>query len=147
MEQQKLSAIQQLQSQSGFSGAQLEAAKNYNGIQIEQLKIKDQLQYELASQKLESQKHFGKLHELQATSTLKIELDAQKNKCEILSKIQECCCEQKEALRMSADGTNTLIRMQEQQSLRDKLAESRAVNIAAAYSSGLAPNIPRGVVV
>lgn len=135
LEQQKLAAIQQLQSQSGFSSVQLEAAKNYNGIQIEQLKIKDQLQHELASQKLASQKHFGRLHELQSTSTLRLELEAQKTKCEILSKIQECCCEQKEVTRSSAEGTNTLIRMQQEQNLRDKLADCRAINIATQYCS------------
>jgi hypothetical protein len=134
-EQQKLSAIQQLQSQSQYSSALLE-----------QLKSKDQLQQQISHTEMQSQKQFGKLHEGQSTSTLKLELDAQRNKAEVMSLIQKCCCEQKENTRMTGEKTDTLIRQLEQTNLRDKLQESRAINIANAFNSAAANVIHSPVV-
>jgi hypothetical protein len=147
MEQQKLAAIQQLQSQTQFGSSQLEASKYHNATSMEQLRIKEQLQYELAVNKLEAEKHFGRVHEMQATSVLKLELDAQRNKAELLTKMQECCCEQKELTRATGEKTDTLIRHLEQTNLRDKLAESRQINIANAFNTANVSNVPRGGII
>lgn len=68
--------------------------------------------------------------ELQAAqNTAAIQLEAQKTKLDIISKMAECCCELKEKISASDASTKALIQSVETAGLRDQLQQAQTQNL------------------
>lgn len=70
-----------------------------------------------------------------ADNYVAIQLESVKNKCELVAKLAECCCEIKESILSSANTTQGIIRENESNRLRDALQNSTTENLILRLSN------------
>lgn len=82
--------------------------------------------YKVSSDVKDSQ---AKLELQAAQNTAAIQLEAQKTKLDLMSKMAECCCEIKEKITASDASTKALIQSVETAGLRDQLQQAQTQNL------------------
>lgn len=135
-----------VQGETFHSSRRLErqAGDYFGKSQVDLVKVENSLgrlaDSHFAASQLQSAQGFAKVSsdvkdsqaklELQAAqNTASIQLEAQKTKLDIISKMAECCCEIKEKISASDASTKVLIQSVETAGLRDQLQQAQTQNL------------------
>lgn len=105
------------------------SARDYGHIMREFCKVEGRLERDILQSRADAADRFCKL-ELQAANNFgAIQLEAMRNRTDILQKLEECCCEMKDKMTMSEANIKDLIKSVDAERLRDALKAAETKNI------------------
>jgi hypothetical protein len=110
--------------------------RDYGHIMREFCKVEGRLTRDILHSRADAADRFCKL-ELQAANNFgAIQLEAMRNRTDILQKLEECCCEVKERVSTSEANVKDLIKTVDAERLRDALKTAETKNLIFEFGRG-----------
>lgn len=104
-------------------------ARDYGHVMREFCKVEGRLSRDILESRADSIERFGKLELQAANNFAAVQLEAMRNRTDILNKLEQCCCEMKDKMTMSEANIKDLIKSTDAERLRDALKTAETKNL------------------
>jgi len=135
----------ELRNADYFNRSQLDLANTKNVLEKQAFKHYDDLKVRGIEQtsriELQMARVESNLEKEAIRNTASIQLEALRNRADLLSKIDECCCEVKREVAKSGNEVINTVRITDTERLRDRLREVENLNLALEFRRGRGRNI------